>query len=1087
MAEETPESSESLLESLLNSGLKELFNQPDIRSACLKELEGAGCRPPSNHLVFFCLRKALGGAASFGEGAIRSRLIAFMDTNPIISGFVSRLARLNRQARDRNDLKNLLLGEMPPAGQNEPQPDEAMSLDVITALYNRQAIAGLGDQFETLLAGLRDDLRADLETAFANFTEPNLTWSMQENAQSIADAIRYDSQKFEFIGRDREMDELHHFLGDCTIGGAHNRFKWLLITGEGGDGKTRLALEFVRALPAPWTGGRLTLDGLSKLLDEGRWTPRKPTLLVIDYPAQAPHKVGRLLAYLDQLAGKTDMPVRVLMMERTAAGDWMRDMLPGENPVVREHCFRRERYEKGWQIAPLHPAHVLEIMSRRFRDEGQEAPEIEPLLEALIRVDPRKARLSDGQILPIPRPLFGAAVAELALEHVQSGGEDLKDYLGGLDAESVFDRLIARDRDKRWKPIAKDRLEVHENLLALATMSLGLKRRDYAEIFRRSRDILGEFLPSPGPAGPTALSDDTLRMMGSPDPEDIIRPYEPDLLGQYYVLKRLDRLRAQGLGDDFLNAAYRLGTDNAAVFALRVARDFPAHFRHNNFLWPETVIDASAGYVLSGLAVDLANAFGEARSWSDLDALFGRLDGLRHAFRQNEDIALREAMAAFNASNPAGEAGDWDRVDAMLRRLDALRNAFPQNEDIALQEAMASFNVSSHAGEAGDRDRMDAMLRRLDALRNAFPQNEDIALQEATAAGNVSSDAGKAGNWDRVDTMLRRLDALRNAFPQNEDIALREAMAVVNVSSSAGEAGDRDRIDAMLRRLDALRNAFPQNEDIALREAMAAVNVSIDAGEAGDWDRIDAMLRRLDALRHTFPQNEDIAIAEAKAAFNLSTDAGNAGDWDRVGAMLRRLDALRHTFPQNEDIAIAEAKAAFNLSTHAGNAGDWDRIDAILRRLDALRNAFPQNEDIAFQEVMAAVNVSSRAGNAEDWHRVGTELRRLKSILKEFQASQALAGQAIRGATIAMIAGRSLPDTLDWQEWAGKTVIETLAHHHSALEPDEIRFANAVLKAAWKIFPDADWLQPVLAAAEDAGFDWGTVPDLLPPEDPEEA
>ncbi|MCA8899836.1 MAG: ATP-binding protein, partial [Hyphomonas sp.] len=692
----------NVLVSFLESGFDELFKQPEVRSYCLTGLEGAGCKPPSNHLLFFCLRKAVGAAAGFGQGVFRTRLAAMVDNNPKIAGFLQTLLNLNRQARDRNHLKTLLLNEMPPAEAGQIQADEAMSLEVITALYNRQAIAGLSGEFETLVSGLREDLRDDLAALFADFTEPNLTWSLQEDVRSIADAIRYDSQKFEFVGRDKEMDELRHFLGDCTIGGARNRFKWLLITGEGGDGKTRLALEFVRSLSAPWTGGRLTLDGLSKLLDEGRWTPRRPTLLVIDYPAQAPARVGRLLSYLDKLAGDTDMPVRVLMMEREAAGDWVSEMLPGESPVVREHCFRRERYESGWRIDPLHPAHVLHIMVRRFRDEGLDDPDVDALFQAVMRVDPRKVRLQDGDVLPIPRPLFGAAIAELAVEHLKSGAGDLDAYLADLDAESVFERLIVRDRDMRWKPVAGDRLELHENLLALATMCLGLKRGDFAGVFRQKKDILGEFLPAPGVAGLTAISDDTMRMMGSPDPEDMFRPYEPDLLGQYFVLRRLDRLQAQGLMDAFLNTAFELGGDNAAIFSLRVALDFATRFKARGFLWPEIVERPSTGDILSKLTVDLTRMFGDANSWSDVDSLFVHIDALRHAFPDHQDIALHEAMAAVNVTIGTSKARDWDRVDAMIAHIDVLRHAFPDQQDIALNEAMATVTVTKHAGEAGD-------------------------------------------------------------------------------------------------------------------------------------------------------------------------------------------------------------------------------------------------------------------------------------------------------------------------------------------------------------------------------------------------
>ena len=56
----------------------------------------------------------------------------------------------------------------------------------------------------------------------------------------------------------------------------------------------------------------------------------------------------------------------------------------------------------------------------------------------------------------------------------------------------------------------------------------------------------------------------------------------------------------------------------------------------------------------------------------------------------------------------------------MLSRLDALRAAFPQDQEIALEEAKATVNISNDTGEAGDWGRMEAMLSRLDALIQSF-------------------------------------------------------------------------------------------------------------------------------------------------------------------------------------------------------------------------------------------------------------------------------------------------------------------------------------------------------------------------------
>ncbi|MCA8902609.1 MAG: hypothetical protein KDA53_15320, partial [Hyphomonas sp.] len=165
-------------------------------------------------------------------------------------------------------------------------------------------------------------------------------------------------------------------------------------------------------------------------------------------------------------------------------------------------------------------------------------------------------------------------------------------------------------------------------------------------------------------------------------------------------------------------------------------------------------------------------------------------------------------------------------------------------------------------------------------------------------------------------------------------------------------------------------------------------------------------------------------------------------------------------------------------------AGDWDRVEAMLARIDALRHAFPDHQDIALQEAMAAVNVTKHAGKAGDWDRVEAALNRLKAGVETLVTLPGFSAPALRGAALGIIFGPAFEGSRDWQRWAGQTALEILARHSSALEPEEVGLVYAILKAARQLFPEEDWLQPALEAAEDAGFDWDQIPDLPSRESP---
>ena len=93
-----------------------------------------------------------------------------------------------------------------------------------------------------------------------------------------------------------------------------------LLTGAGGQGKTRLALEFAARLEATgkWATVPIPADALDPLQRLPAYT-RKPLLAVVDYAETRPEQVGQLV--LSALSGPGSTPVQLLLIARSA-GDW---------------------------------------------------------------------------------------------------------------------------------------------------------------------------------------------------------------------------------------------------------------------------------------------------------------------------------------------------------------------------------------------------------------------------------------------------------------------------------------------------------------------------------------------------------------------------------------------------------------------------------------------------------------------------------------------------------------------------------------------------------------------------------------------
>lgn len=143
-------------------------------------------------------------------------------------------------------------------------------------------------------------------------------------AGSIGALLRPDAGLTAFTGREPELAELQRWRDERAAG---PDVKLLLITGRGGEGKTRLALEFLaRSKRDGWTGGLLksgasaTAAGPPQVVRH----PGMPPLLIFDYAAA---RTGEIAALARAAArARPPVPVRLLLLAR-AAEDWWRELV----------------------------------------------------------------------------------------------------------------------------------------------------------------------------------------------------------------------------------------------------------------------------------------------------------------------------------------------------------------------------------------------------------------------------------------------------------------------------------------------------------------------------------------------------------------------------------------------------------------------------------------------------------------------------------------------------------------------------------------------------------------------------------------
>jgi serine/threonine protein kinase len=136
------------------------------------------------------------------------------------------------------------------------------------------------------------------------------------DTRSFGSLLRAEAELSPFAGREAELAELERWRDECAPAGPDVRI--LLITGEAGEGKTRLALELLkRSKRAGWTGGSL-LPGTARPgaeLPAALTHPHRPLLVIFDTPVRMIEVTVLARAVV---RAQPRVPVRLLLLARTA-------------------------------------------------------------------------------------------------------------------------------------------------------------------------------------------------------------------------------------------------------------------------------------------------------------------------------------------------------------------------------------------------------------------------------------------------------------------------------------------------------------------------------------------------------------------------------------------------------------------------------------------------------------------------------------------------------------------------------------------------------------------------------------------------
>jgi len=393
------------------------------------------------------------------------------------------------------------------------------------AISDPQQLHRVHEHVVTSLPSIFPEYREDPLPLNVPNTDPAQAW------------LAFSSRATRLIGRDKERVRLSEFLN------SDSKFSWLLVTGDAGSGKSRLALELCCEVGEEWHAGFL-----SRTVKDFKWTeyqPTRKTLIVIDYVASRAAEVGEVVLNLSRASSSFTKPVRILLVEREKRSWWT--TLSREDSQSESAEIIACQYGEPLALPGLSLEAILQIAEEAVHSrQGTWNAEIaSTFLLRLIRYDARG------------RPLFAMIVAHF-LEAVEP---------------NLLHAVLKREAARRRQLLSgePEQLKRMENLLLLATLVSGLLPMDSSFSYLAASNVAG-LLPDV-----VLLDEDLYNDMASSSRGGgaTLAGLQPDILGERLVL---DRLSEQGIAGQnaraLLLAAWSFQPRDVVVVALRCVVDF---------------------------------------------------------------------------------------------------------------------------------------------------------------------------------------------------------------------------------------------------------------------------------------------------------------------------------------------------------------------------------------------------------------------------------------------------------------------------------------------------------------------------------
>lgn len=596
-----------------------------------------------------------------------------------------------------------------------------------------------GDQYEDLPGFLEDMVQTRLK-AYHNRYEVvgrNLYNREPVNAMGMA-GYHFAQEQIPFQGRREELEKLERFLEQ------KKQFSWTAVIGQGGSGKSRLALELLHRTEDRWVG--FFLNETAKEEAASEYAPFGNTLIIIDYVRGREQKLAKQAEAFVHAYRFTDYKLRIVFLERdgdTGAGSWYLNFVSSLTGTFQGEFYESE-YGEDKKPGGKHDFITLKDM---------EAADIEKLIGAVCQSKGLPPdRIRDEQLREKYRAKFEKLqYRPLFVQMFVEAWADNKCVSPRYDSfEELLQIILKREQDRWLQAMDQDQQVCNAwvRLIVRAGCVGRVNTTDLPTAYQADWKMIVDYNKNhtfPGTQRKENLLSLMAEMCHSLDKDDTcIEPLYPDILKEYMVLYYLEE-------EERLELANELWSEDGlrfAVFLRRCIGDFPYNDEFFKMLDKCSERTTNRNVLLARLSLlqhtviapeddvsmILQHLDREYEFWHSLGAEAGK--------EMPEDILILKFTGLICA---AQQYGGWSHDD-MSRMMEVLDEALELEGGEALQfikmlaagERMRALAEAGFAGEAWElKQKIVACITDSQLQAYIYLEEKNIVLMEYLMQGQL--------------------------------------------------------------------------------------------------------------------------------------------------------------------------------------------------------------------------------------------------------------------------------------------------------------------------------------------------------------